>query len=75
MGMDACCSCERTAPEVDLRYGDCCVDCLAFDCDRCDKTIPIDEELRLVGDDGNCTEIVCQACLTRSDRVDGEAAG
>jgi hypothetical protein len=68
--MTVCCNCEKAAPEVDLRYGDCCVDCLAFDCDRCGESIPVDEELRLVASDGNCDEVVCEGCLQDSDRVD-----
>jgi len=68
--MTICCNCEKAAPEVDLRYGDCCVDCLAFDCDRCDENIPIDEERRIVADDGNCDEIICDKCLRPADRVE-----
>ena len=68
--MDTCCNCERSAPEVDLRHGDCCVDCLAFDCDRCDQRIGFDLERRIVADDGNCYEVVCDGCVQSADRVD-----
>ena len=68
--MTVCCNCEKAAPEVDLRHGNCCVDCLAFDCDRCEVGIPIDEEHRLVASDGNCYEVVCDKSLQPADQVD-----
>ncbi len=68
--MDTCCNCEKSAPEVDLRYGDCCLDCLPLDCDRCDQPIDLDQERRLVNNAGNCYSVVCDGCVETDDRVD-----
>ena len=57
--------------------GDCCPECAARECDRCDITIPMDEEnipnsvfsdFRDAFDDGAYN--VCNDCLTPSESVE-----
>ena len=57
--------------------GDCCPECAARECDRCDTTIPLDEEntpnsvfadFRDAFDDGSYN--VCNDCLTPSESVE-----
>ena len=48
--------------EQDMQFGDVCVECMKFDCSRCECSIDVDEEI-CIGYD----VFVCADCFTADD--------
>ena len=67
MRATCCCDpCESVlaGEEPDMRLGDTCLLCLCRECERCGKSIDIDEENQI--EDDQCW-VVCDGCLLDSD--------
>jgi hypothetical protein len=62
-----CSSVERGEP-MDMRLGDICVLCCCWDCERCDKAIDLDCEIRVMDEHGGY-EAVCEKCVTKEDTL------
>jgi hypothetical protein len=62
-----CSSVERGEP-MDMRLGDTCVLCCCWDCERCDKAIDLDCEVRVMDEHGGY-EAVCEKCVTKEDTL------